>query len=298
MQSIDDLVGMATFAAVVQAHSFTGAAEALGVSKSVASRRVSALERRLGVRLLHRTTRALELTEIGLAVYERCARLLTEAEEAELAATAHAGDVRGTVRVNAPGVLSELLLAPVLPQLLARHPQLRVDLSAADAYLEVVGGGFDVTLRVAGQPPDASTVARRLTGIALWIVASPAYLAVHGPPHHPRDLVGLETLRYAHHAARVEWRLERGDEVEVVPASGRFTANSGGMLRAAAEAGVGVAVLPHLEVSAAIASGRLVRVLPEWTAGHRALWAMYPHRRLVAPKVTAFVDFLAERLRG
>lgn len=298
--TMDELVGMATFAAVVRHGSFTSAARALGESKSVVSRRVSALEERMGARLLHRTTRRIEVTDVGLAVYERSAGLLEQVEEAGLAASAATGEPCGTLRVNAPTVLASEVVVPLLPDLLARWPSLRVELSTSDRMLDVIGSGFDLTLRIGGRPADASYVARSLATVRLVAVASPAYLARRGTPSSPRELLDHEGLRYTLLGAREEWRFTGpdGEEVEV-PLEGRFGADAGSVLLAGVLAGLGIGIVPDVEARSHLAAGRLVQVLADWRTPDRWLWALWPSRTLVPPKVRVMVDavaaFVAER---
>ena len=295
--TMEDLVGMATFAAVVRHGSFTEAAASLGESKSVVSRRVAALEARLGVRLLHRTTRKIEVTEVGLAVYERSAGLLTQVEEAGLAASVATGEPCGTLRMNAPTVLASEVVVPLLPDLLARHPALRVELSTSDRMLDVVGSGFDLTLRIGGRPADASYVARALCPVRLQPMASPAYVARKGAPSSPADLLDHEGLRYTLLGARDEFRFTGPDGAEVaLPLEGRIGADAGAVLIAAMLAGLGIGILPDIETRAHVAEGRMVEVLAGWKTPDRWLWAMWPSRTLVPPKVRAMVDHLAAHL--
>ncbi len=295
--TIEEVVGLATFAAVVRHGSFTAAAEALGESKSVVSRRVAALEHRLGARLLHRTTRRLELTEVGVAVHERCAGLLGSVEEATLAATATTGEAAGTLRINAPSVLASEVVVPLLPELLRRHPALRIELGTSDRMLEVVGSGFDLTLRIGGRPADASYVARALAPARLVPVASPAYVARAGFPETPEDLLRHEGVRYTLLGPRDEWRFE-GAEGPVFAGAPieRLGADAGSVILSAVLAGMGVAVVPEVEVARHLADGRLLRLLPAWRTAERWLWALWPSRTLVPPKVRVMVDHLAAAL--
>jgi DNA-binding transcriptional LysR family regulator len=296
---MEELVGLATFAAVVRHGSFTEAAAALGESKSVVSRRVSALEQRMGARLLHRTTRRIEVTEVGLAVYDRCSGLLAQAEEAGLAASVATGEPCGTLRVNLPTVLATEVVVPLLPELLARYPGLRVELSTSDRMLDVVGSGFDLTLRIGGRPADASYVARSLATVRLVAVASPAYLARKGVPSSPAELLDHEGLRYTLLGAREEWRFTGPEGVEIsLPLEGRFGADAGAVVLAAVLAGIGIGIVPDVEAAAHIADGRLVRVLGDWRTPERFLWAMWPHRTLVPPKVRVMVDHVAKHVAG
>lgn len=182
---MDKLTSMAVFAKVVEAESFTGAAAQLGLSKSAVSKAVSALEDRLGARLLNRTTRRLALTEVGRAFYERCARIVAEAEEAELAVTHLQDSPRGTLRVNAPVSFGVLHLGPALAAFMPRYPELKVDLAFTDRYVDLIEEGVDVAVRIAGRLEDSSLIARRLADNEMVVVASPAYWERHGRPRRP-----------------------------------------------------------------------------------------------------------------
>ncbi len=181
------LDGMAAFTAVVEADSFSGAARRLGLSKSAVSRQIARLEDRLGARLLNRTTRRLSVTEVGLAYYERAARVVAEAREAELAVGRLHEAPRGTLRVNAPMSFGQLHLAPAIPELLARYPELALDLSFSDRMVDLIEEGFDVAIRIA-ELADSSLIAKKLAPARLVLCASPAYLAAHGRPETPSAL--------------------------------------------------------------------------------------------------------------
>jgi DNA-binding transcriptional LysR family regulator len=185
---MDKLTGMAVFAQVVDAESFTRAAVRLGMSKSAVSKAVSALEDRLGARLLNRTTRRLSLTEVGRAFYERCARIVAEAEEAELAVTRLQEGPRGTLRVNAPLSFGILHLGPALAAFMCRHPDLAVEMELADRFVDVIEEGYDVVVRIAESLPDSSLIARRITDNEMIICASPDYWARRGRPRVPEEL--------------------------------------------------------------------------------------------------------------
>lgn len=292
---LDELVAMGLFVHVVELRSFTEAARRTGLSKSVVSRRVAALEDRLGTRLLNRTTRRLSLTEPGVAFYERCARMLAEAAEAEDAVAALSREPRGLVRVAAPVSLCHLVMMPAFAAFLAEHPGIRLEISASDRMDDVIGEGYDVALRI-GQLADSSMVARRLADVPFAIVASPAYLERRGRPSRPEDLMDHATLHYTGIAAHQEWRfaLDVGAGIVLNPAP--FQTDNGTVLREAARAGVGITVLPRFVVGDLIARGELVEVLQDHLIAERGLYAVIPHRRNAAPKVVAFIGFIARWL--
>ena len=291
-----DLMDMAAFARVVEASSFSGAARELGVSKSAVSKQVSRLEDRLGVRLLNRTTRRLSLTEAGARFYEGCQRMLAEAEGAREAVTPLAAAPRGVLRVNAPMTFGVRHLSPALPALMARCPELSVDLVLNDRVVDLVEEGFDVGLRI-GQLRESSLIARRLADAPMLVCAAPGYLERAGVPARPEDLGGHPCLIYSYIEAGTVWRCRSADGGAArVRVKGRLVANNGEALLAAARAGLGICRLPSFIVGDAVRAGDLVRLLPAWQVHPAAgIHAIYPAHRHLSPKVRVFVDFLAER---
>jgi DNA-binding transcriptional LysR family regulator len=291
---IEDLAAMAVFARVVEARGFSAAAARLGRSKSSVSKTVSALENRLGARLLNRTTRRLSLTEAGAAFYERAARILAEAEEAELAVTRLQDEPHGTLRVNAPTNFGERHLAPALADFMARHPALAIDLALDDRFVDVVEEGFDLAIRIAALP-GSSLIARRLAPNRRVVCASPAYLERAGTPEKPSDLRAHNCLGYTYLATGNAWRFAgMGDPVSV-RVSGSLSINNGEALRRAALDGLGLVMLPSFIVGDDLRAGALRAVLHEHTDSPSSVYAVYPHSRHLSAKVRAFVDFLAER---
>src|SRR4051794_27231422 len=292
--SPDDLVAMALFARVVEEQSFTGAARRMGVAKSVVSARLSALESRLGARLLHRTTRRLTLTEAGAALYHRCARMVAEADEAAALAAGLGREARGGVRMNAPVVFAQMYLAPLIARFLDRHPAVTLELTTTDRFVDVMHEGVDVTIRIASAPrfsAGSGAVARKLATLPQVICAAPAYLAARGAPAEATDLVHHRCLRYALVSPAEEWRLRRGDRAVSVPVNGTFAANDGRVLRAAIAAGMGVAVIPRFMVADLLDSGAVRAVLSAWAPSVLGLYALHPHGRTPPAKVRALIDF-------
>lgn len=296
-QSLDDLGHMAVLVRVVETRSFSGAARALGTTTSAVSKRVARLEERVGARLLLRTTRSLSLTEAGAVLYERARAILRDVESAEVEVSQHSSTPRGTVRATAPTTLSESVLVPSLGRFLARWPEVSVELSVDDRYLDLVAGRFDVALRVGASVPEG-TITRRLAEVPAVVVASPAYLARRPAPEHPDALLEHECLRYTLVPPRHEWRFLRGRTERSVPATGRFACDHGGALRQAALDGVGVAWMPRFMVSEDLAAGRLVQLLAGWQTRSYPIHAVLPGGRQPPPKVRAFVDFLAALFDG
>jgi DNA-binding transcriptional LysR family regulator len=293
---MDKLAGMAIFARVVESGSFTSAAAQLVMSKSAVSKAVAALEDRLGARLLNRTTRRLALTEVGRAFYERCARIVAEAEEAELAVTRLQDTPRGTLRVNAPVSFGVRHLAPAISDFMARHPELSVDIDLVDRYIDLIEEGYDLALRIASELPDSSLIARRITNNEMVVCASPAYWNRRGRPARPEDLANHDCVTYAYSRSPGEWPLRGPDGSRVsVRVSGRLHSNNGDIALSAALAGHGVAHLPRFLCGPHLATGELERVLADAVPPPSGIYAVYPHNRHLSAKVRAFVSFLLER---
>lgn len=296
---MDMVAAMIVFARVVEANSFSAAARRLGQSKSAVSKQVARLEDRLGARLLNRTTRRLSPTEVGAALYERCARIAAEVEEAELAVTRLHAAPRGTLRVNAPVSFGHLHLAPVIPAFMERYPELAVDLTLSDRFVDLVEEGYDLVVRIA-RLEESSLIVRKLAPARRIVCAAPAYVERHGAPAVPADLARHRCLLYAQQAVQHEWhftdRAGGRHAVRVAGASaGTFQVNNGDALRAVLLQGFGLALLPTFLAGEDIAAGRLVRLLPDHEDVFGTIAALYPHSRHLSPKVRAFVDFLAER---
>jgi DNA-binding transcriptional LysR family regulator len=292
--SSDAVLAMVTFARVVEARSFTGAAAKLGVSKSVVSERVSALERELKLKLLHRTTRKLSLTPDGVALYERCARVASAADDA-LVAFAGAGDApRGLLRVNAPIVFAEEYLVAPIAKYLEKYPDVRVELAVNDRAIDLVEERTDVAVRISARLTGRGLVARRLATDRPLLCAAPAYLARRGTPASPEELVHHDCVTYSLLEISDEWRFKQPGKKEplTVAIEPRFSAASGALVRRAAVAGLGIAVLPAFMAAAELAAGRLVVVLDSLYAPALGIYAVYPEARRVPGKVRAFIDTL------
>jgi DNA-binding transcriptional LysR family regulator len=288
---------MALFARVVQLRSFSAAARQAGVAKSAVSKRVAALEARLGVRLLVRTTRNLSLTEDGLRFYEHCAALLAAAEAAEDAVRESSRAARGPVRVNASVAFAELYLAGAIARFLREYPDVTVHLTADDRFVDLAEGGFDLVVRITARLTGA-IVARRLATDRNVVVAAPGYLARAGTPRAPDELIHHDCLHYALVPARDEWRFRVAGKPVSVPTRGNFVASNGTVLREAALAELGLAVMPRFMVAAELAAGRLVTVLDEFVGGEMGIYAVMAHRKHVPARVRLLVDFLARHFAG
>lgn len=290
----DPLDGMAVFAAVVDAESFTGAARTLRYSKAAVSTQIQKLEDRLGVRLLNRTTRRLSLTDEGRAFYEHCRRILDEAREAVDALESLNAEPRGTLRINAPMSFGILHLGAAVADFMLANPKVDVELVLNDRQVDLIEDGFDLAIRIASLP-DSSMIARRLAPCRRIIVASPAYWDKHGRPAHPDDLKSHEALIYDYLSEPGIWTFKGPESRLSVTVNGRLRANNGDILLQAAKQGLGVCLAPTFFCSADMECGALETVLSDFEDDPVSVYAVYPHRRHLSTRVRAFVDFLAER---
>lgn len=294
---LPDFEAWAVFACVVEHRSFSGAATALGVSKATVSKAISRLEARLGTTLFHRTSRRLTLTDSGQALAERAQRILQEGQCAEEQALDAASAPAGLVRIAAPLSFGIKHLGPVLADFLGRHPAIRIDLRLSDAFVDIVGEGIDIAIRIA-ELPDSSLRARRLGPVTGHIVAAPAYFERHGRPRHPADLAGHACFTYANTANPDVWRFRKaGGEEAAVRVEGPIRTDNGEAILPALRAGLGVAVLPGFIVDDDLAAGTLEAVLPEWSAGASGLHLITPPGTLRPARVEALIDYLTEKLR-
>ncbi len=288
---------MSTFVQVVDGGSFSAAAERLGLSRAQVSKSVMQLEAHLGTRLLNRTTRRISLTDSGRIYYERSLVILNEVAEAEEYAREDNAEPRGVLTVGAPTSFGLLHLQPLIPGFLAAHPQVQISLSLADRFLDVVAEGFDVALRIA-ELEDSSLVARRLAPCRRVLCAAPSYLQNNGTPRVPQDLAIHACLVYSNELRPDTWTLHGPAGAERVTVNGPVCADNGDVLCAAAEAGLGVTLLPTFIVGEALRAGRLVTVLDDYCPPDLTINAVYPSRRFLSAKVRSFVDFLAGSFAG
>lgn len=291
---LDDLQDMLIFAAVARAGSITRAGETLGLPKSTVSRRLAALEERLGSRLIIKTTRKLTLTESGEAFLERCERLADDVEEARAFASGLAEAPRGTLRVTMPPDLGTVL-GNAFATFAERYPEIEMDLDLSPRFVDLVAERFDCAIR-GGVLPDSSLVARRLFEMQSGAFASPSYLARHGSPSAPGDLAQHSFIILHGREARDQVCLEHGRRREQVPLHGRIRVNGLGMQIKLAQVGAGMAVLPEVYVQDDLQAGRLVRVLPEWHLQPNSVWIVTPTRRLLPRKTALFIEHLVAAL--
>ena len=291
---MDRIDSMGVFAKVVEKQSFSGAARELRLSQAAVSKHVRALEDWLGAQLLNRTTRRLNVTEIGALVYERCERILDEIDDVRQDTNALQIAPRGVLHLAAPVSFGVTQLGPVLAEYLSHYPEVAVDVMLDDRFIDLVEEGFDLALRVR-QLKDSSLVARRLAPVRFVLCASPFYVKQHGAPRAPADLANHRCLFYSLRAIPGEWRF-RGPEGEVaLRISGRFRSNSGNMLHGAMLAGAGIGLAPTFVVGADLAEGRLVSLMPGYPPVESELSAIYPPGKNPSAKVRSLIEFLATR---
>ena len=288
------LAGLAAFVTVVEARTFAAAAQRAGFSKATISKRISALEDRLGVRLINRTTRRMSLTEAGVALHSRCVPILADLDEAERAVADLHALPRGTLRLSAPMSFATLHLADAIPAFMARCPDLKIDLVLNDRMVDLVEDGFDLGVRIATLA-DSTLVARKIAPSRRVVAAAPAYWARHGKPQNPGELAGHACLLYAYLASPSDLPFQGPDGPFSVHVTGPYAANNGEMLRAAAVAGCGVAFAPTFILGEQIEYGSLETALEAFEPPEQGIYAVYPKNRHLSAKVRLFVDFLVAR---
>ncbi len=291
---MDRFDALQTFIRVVDAGSFSLAAERMNTAKSAVSRRVADLEAHLGVRLLNRTTRSLSLTESGRTLYQRALRLVADLEEVEATLSTQATALKGSLRIAAPLSFGLLHLSPAINDFAARHPEVRLFIDFNDRIVDLVEEGFDLAVRIA-RLADSSLIARKLTPIREVVCASPGYLQRHGTPSTPRELEGHVCLRYTN-IPDSPWQYRAPDGSRgAVKLDAWLEANNGDYLRDAAIAGFGVIRQPTFIVYQAIEAGDLVPLLVDYAWSDINAYAFYPSARHLSRRVRAFVEFLQSR---
>lgn len=292
------LTELSAFALVAEHGGFSAAERSSGIPKSRLSRQVAALEGRLGVRLLQRSTRRFQITELGQQVLQHCRGMLDQAEAALLVAASAQAEPAGLLRVACPVALAQTRLAPLLPSFLGRHPKVRLELAVANRRVDVIAEGFDCALRVRTLPSGEDGLVMRGFGqLSEVLVAAPTFFAGRPPPVHPDELDRWPVLCFGEAGERPRWQLRhRDDSQALAEPQPRLHCHDFTVLRQAALAGLGVALLPESVVADDLADARLVPVLPDWCLPQGVLHVVYPSRRGVLPALRAFLDFLAEVL--
>jgi DNA-binding transcriptional LysR family regulator len=292
---IDHASEMAAFVRVIDSKGFSAAAAGLGLTPSAVSKLVTRLETRLGVRLLQRTTRALHLTEEGEVFYAAAQRIVGEIETLEEQITGHSGTPQGLLRVTTSLAFASHQLAPVLSEFLARHPLVQLDLLPTDRVIDMVEEGIDIAIRI-GRLADTSFMARKIGEDKRLICAAPSYLARHGTPRRPEELARHNCIVSRERAYLNRWPFKIDGQISEIEVGGRVAITEGEMQMQLALQGIGIARLTRLTLARAIRDGALVPLLGDFSADEPvAIHAVYPHRRHLAAKVPAFVNFLIEK---
>lgn len=291
----DDLNQLRVFVEVVRQGGFAAAARTLDMPRSTVSRWVKELENRLGVRLLQRTTRSVQLTEIGEGYYQRGLKAVDLAGQAQAWVQSHAEAPQGTLRIATFQLFAGTLLGPVVVAYLEQNPGMSVQVLISERDIDLVDEQVDLAVRI-GVLPDSSLIVRKLAHMEGWMLASPGYLAQHGTPAHPRELPGHSNMMYGHSRDTTTLAFDNGHERLDVPLPSRCMANSIELVRQLTLGGLAIGVLPPLLVHADLAAGRLVRVLPAWSIGSTPMYVAYPSRSHLARKVRAFVDLLVAQI--
>ena len=283
------------FSAVVDASSFVAAADSLGMSKAAVSRYVSELEQRLGVRLMHRTTRKLSLTPEGEVFLARCRDILASIESSEAEISTRSVTASGLLKVSVPVSFGIRHLAPLWSEFLSDHPQVTLDVQLADRVIDLVDEGFDLAVRIA-RLPDSSLISRQLASTRLVLCAAPSYLKRRGTPAHPSELAQHDVLGYSLMAMGDQWQFTGPEGPVSVKVRPRMWTNNGDSCVAAALQGSGIQLQPTFLIDDELASGQLVEILPQFRSVELGIYAVYPSRKFVLPKVRAMVEFLANKL--
>ena len=297
MTLLCDLNEVTIFVKVVKAGSFIGASRTLNIPKTTVSRKIAQLEEALGVRLLQRTTRKVNLTEVGRLYFERCVKILGDLEEANLAVTEMQAVPYGTLRLSTSVVLGVTILNHWLAEFMRQYPQVNVEVLVTNQYLDMVDKGIDVAVR-AGPLADSTLVAHGLGAVPYWLCASPTYLEAHGEPTSPQELnhhsclsIVSETL-----SELIPWTMKRGKEQLEIKAPNRLRVNDFLFIKQALLNSCGIAYVPNIVVLDEVQTGTLVRVLADWQLIERELYLVYPSDRHLSPKVRAFVEFVYQKV--
>lgn len=299
---MDKLLAMKMFVGTVDAQGFSAAARRFAVATSSVSRQIDALEAELGATLLNRSTRQVTVTEAGARYYRDAQRILEQIAEAYAQVADRGDEPSGLLRVCVPVEFGRRKVAPLLGQLLARHPALALDITLSDSLDDLLGERFDVAIRLGQAAPSAEIVSRHLGDFQRWTVASPAYLASHGTPQHPNELAEHPCLRFGYATGVHAWTFRQPGQQACVPISGRLKSSNADVLREAALAGAGIALLADWLVGDDVADGRLVRILQGWQAtpgqASSSINALYLPNHRGSRRVNAFIGFVEQALKA
>lgn len=285
------------FVTVVETGGFSPAAKQLNISKSAVSKRITQLEDQLGVKLLHRTTRKLSLTEAGEHYFQHAREAYQAAQDAEDAVLQLQGEPQGRLRINTPMAFGRLHIAPMIPAFLKRYPKISIDMQMDDKVVDLVAGGFDITFRT-GNLPDSNLIARRLSSLNSVLCASPDYLTQYGTPNALQELTQHNCLSFSYSDDVRVWHFTKHDEQTTIEVTGNFQVNNSEALHQAIVQGVGIGRLPTYVIGTDIKEGRLVQLFPDYDLPSKAINAVYLNRQYMPAKVRAFLDFTTEHFKG
>ncbi|WP_288423562.1 LysR family transcriptional regulator [Acinetobacter soli] len=297
-QSIHYLQEMAIFVKVVETGSFSETARQMGATPSAISRAISRLEKVLGTRLLQRTTRKLRLSESGQQIYVNCLDMVNAAQAVMESSGQFHSEPQGTVRMSVPKAVGHFMLHPHMPEFFQRYPKIDVQMLLEDRYVDFIDDGVDLAIRITDHPP-GGLMGRRLIEINHLLCATPQYLAEQGTPEQPQDLKQHSCIYLGEQPSDSKWKFQQGSKTITVQVSGRYSANHTGIRLDAALKHIGIASLPYFVARHALQDGRLIQVLPDWyfkTYYSGDAWLLYPPTRHLPPKLSVFIQFLAEKL--
>lgn len=290
---MDRTLEMSVFTSVVEAGSFVGAVDGLRMSKAAVSRYVDSLEQRLGVRLLQRTTRRLSLTDEGRMFYQRSKELLAALDDAEAEVTSRNQDPSGVIRINVPLTFGVEHLAPLWGRFMDAYPQVDLDITLNDRVVDLVDEGYDLAVRI-GAMPDSTLVGRQLATTRMLLCATPAYLANHGTPTHPKELTLHRVLAYTNWSGRDEWQFTGPEGAVSVKTRARVYSNNGDTCRTIALSDGGITLQPSFMLDNDLRAGRLIELMPNYRSVELGIYAVYPTRKQLSLKVRRLIDFLVE----
>ncbi|RCS21788.1 LysR family transcriptional regulator [Phyllobacterium salinisoli] len=293
---MDRFTALQVFRHVAELGSFAEAARALGLSPPAISKNVAELEAHLGVRLINRTTRRMALTEEGKTYLDHVTRGLDALTEAETALSLVRTSLSGTLRVSAPMTVALVRFSQAIPEFLSLYPELKLDLHLDDRRVDIVREGFDLAIRGSSNLEDSSLVARKLAVMPHVLCAAPAYFQRHGKPETPSDLKALDHIRFLFGGNVDAWEFKKDGRTERIAVQARYSVTSSLAVRDALRGGCGVSLIPRPYVANDLQDGRLQSALDDWTTAEITLYAVYPSRQHLAPKIRVFIDFLAQQL--
>ncbi|MBO9331034.1 LysR family transcriptional regulator [Achromobacter xylosoxidans] len=292
---MDRLTALQVFRQVAERNSFAEAGRRLGLSPAAVSKNIAELEAHVGVRLINRTTRRMALTEEGRIYLEHVTRGLDALVEADQALCPVKATPSGTLRVSAPMTVTLTRLSAAIPGFLARHPDLRLDLHLDDRRVDLIREGFDLAVRGSDRLEDSSLIARKLAVMPHVLCAAPSYFKAHGKPQAPADLKALNCIRFSLSGHADAWEFSKNGHTESIAVKGQYSVSSSLAVRDALRGGLGLSLMPRPYVEDDLKAGRLQAALEDWATVETTLYAVYPSRQHVAPKLRAFLDFLVEQ---